>query len=328
MEINLVTRSGGHNLRVGNNLVSLKKLAAVAEIISDMIPHATVDFFHTSFDEAISDNFLKVIHPCYKQSVSITNDHDQLKQLLSRFIVTTPSANNKLKTSRYDFGNSNFTIFHDLAGVTHGELTDAICILASKSYLSITVILNDLFPLNCAGIEDRLLPFERLIELPQNLVKNYNILKDYLGESPLIGIHMRKTDYRKWQNGKHFLEDAYYLKIVNCIKTSFVDIKPKFLFVSDEAIDSVEIQRLSSSNEVFDFIKDESLHPDLMDLVALSFCDLILGPISTYSAFASDFREVSRMSCSNMPRLFSRSRIILTGDFDADQYKIKNVRLA
>lgn len=326
MEINLVTRSGGNNLRMGNNLRSLKILTAITQNLRDLLNNSNIYCSHTSFDRAVSADFLKIIHPCFRSSDSIGEDKAQIDQFLSSIIKTNPTSKTKPKASHYDFGSCNFTIFHDLANVGWQEFIDNIYILAKKEYHSITIIVSDLFAMNCIGHEEKFPSFEELIELPSCLIEKHRLLQDFTNGSPLVGIHMRKTDYRSWCNGKHFFEDDYYLKIANYVQCKFTENSCKLLFISDEPIENAEIQKLSCHQNVVVLFNKEEFHPDSLDLVLLSLCDLILGPISTYNAFADDYRQLIA-SKTGMPGFFTTSRIILSGNYDEDKRNIDNLEL-
>lgn len=97
-------------------------------------------------------------------------------------------------------------------------------------------------------------------------------------DSILIGVHCRRTDYKYWQEGRYYYEFAQY---ANCCKAieKFLDERVTFLICSDENIDLNAFEGL----DVFKLSNCSSTH----DLYALSLCDYIIGPPSTFSTWAA-----------------------------------------
>ncbi len=106
-----------------------------------------------------------------------------------------------------------------------------------------------------------------------------NIRKD---NDIIVGVHIRRGDYREWNNGKYYYDNKTYRSIINSIKNSkqLIDKKVAFVLCSNEKID-------------FDFFNEYSnqCYPStghfVEDCYVLSKCDYIIGPPSTYSGWAS-----------------------------------------
>ena len=120
--------------------------------------------------------------------------------------------------------------------------------------------------------------------IKQNYEKLIKRLKSE--DSLLVGIHIRKGDYKKWRNGKYFYEDYVYLRIMKEIMfqiKSTYGLSTKFLICSDATIDK------NFQNE---FDVSFGLGKSIEDLFSLSLCDLLIGPPSTYSLWASFYGKV------------------------------------
>lgn len=100
----------------------------------------------------------------------------------------------------------------------------------------------------------------------------------------LVGIHARQGDYKKWESGRHFFNVSTYVK---CAKNKFDgdSLETMFLVVSDERVP----ESIFSRNQ---FVKGPGT--EIGDLYALSKCDFIVGPVSTYNVWASFYGSVPR----------------------------------
>lgn len=99
----------------------------------------------------------------------------------------------------------------------------------------------------------------------------------------LVGVHLRRGDYRKWDNGKYFYDDAMFASIMRQVAMVLPHRPMRFLLVSNEPI------KLEAFAD-FDFV--EGLGDSIGDLYSLAACDYIVGPPSTYSIWASWYGEV------------------------------------
>ena len=95
----------------------------------------------------------------------------------------------------------------------------------------------------------------------------------------LIGIHIRRGDYKKWKGGKYCYNDAVYKKHMNSISEQLSNqgkLKKLFILFSNETLDFKE------SSEVI--ISKESWY---IDQHIMSLCDYLVGPPSTFTLWAS-----------------------------------------
>jgi hypothetical protein len=92
----------------------------------------------------------------------------------------------------------------------------------------------------------------------------------------LVGVHVRHGDFRYWNGGKHFFPISTYVRWMH----ELVDARPGtgFIICSDEA---------RSPNEFAPLTVWKGPGGPMDDLYALSRCDFILAPASTFSTWAS-----------------------------------------
>ena len=98
------------------------------------------------------------------------------------------------------------------------------------------------------------------------------------GVNSVIGVHIRHGDYRHWKRGKYFFPIPRYAEWMREMATQFPDQKVAFLVCSDELRNPAEFPGLSVGF---------GAGSPVADLYALSKCDYILGPVSTFSQWAS-----------------------------------------
>lgn len=99
----------------------------------------------------------------------------------------------------------------------------------------------------------------------------------------LVGVHLRRGDYREWAGGLYFYSNADYVKLMQRIAAQ-VTGSVTFLLCSNEPVDLAEFTNLT--------IVALPESTGLEDLHALSRCDLIVGPPSTFSMWASFYGDV------------------------------------
>lgn len=100
----------------------------------------------------------------------------------------------------------------------------------------------------------------------------------------IIGIHLRRDDYKDWQGGKYYYSNEVFYRIMKELKEELCDKRVCFVLCSNEKIDC----------NIFSDI-DCVVIPDsspIKDLYALSKCSYIIGPPSTFSLWASFYGEV------------------------------------
>ncbi len=94
----------------------------------------------------------------------------------------------------------------------------------------------------------------------------------------VVGVHIRRGDYRTWQNGKYFFADEVYQQYLLEMTSQLKQIhkEPFFVIFSNEDISIKEQDNVViSRNEWF------------VDQFLMSQCDYLIGPPSTFSLWAS-----------------------------------------
>jgi hypothetical protein len=104
------------------------------------------------------------------------------------------------------------------------------------------------------------------------------------GSEVLVGVHRRRGDYATWNDGRFLFPDPAYGRVMQCAADALGQ-GVSFLICSDEpvapnAFPGMRVVRGPGS--------------PVLDLHALSLCDYIIGPPSTFSAWASFMGRVPR----------------------------------
>jgi hypothetical protein len=118
----------------------------------------------------------------------------------------------------------------------------------------------------------------------------------------LVGVHIRRGDYRDFKGGRLFYSHAEYRNVMVGIEALFTDQDVTFLACSDEPV----------PREAFAGL-DVVLGPghELEDLYALASCDRIMGPQSTYTTWASYYGGVPRYWIRDPAQLVARSSFVV-----------------
>lgn len=103
--------------------------------------------------------------------------------------------------------------------------------------------------------------------------------EDYI----IIGVHIRRGDYKNWRNGEFYYSLEEYRKFMKIIKEYFCPKKIQFFIASNEMITTPEFKD-------FNFILLNN--GPISDLFGLSKCDYIIGPPSSFSSWAAMIGDV------------------------------------
>ena len=98
-------------------------------------------------------------------------------------------------------------------------------------------------------------------------------------EYNIIGVHIRRGDYKTWENGKYYFTDDIYEMYMTSLSRELSLLskkKIKFILFSNETID------ISGSNDII--ISNNEWY---IDQLIMSKCDYLIGPPSTFTLWAS-----------------------------------------
>ena len=110
----------------------------------------------------------------------------------------------------------------------------------------------------------------------------------------LVGIHVRRGDYRHFLGGKYYFEPAGYRTLLEHLVGLYPERPLRFLICSDEALDLCLFAGLNVMAGTGDVVQD---------LYALASCDLICGPPSTFNMWASFYGCVPRYELESLGEL-------------------------
>jgi len=118
-----------------------------------------------------------------------------------------------------------------------------------------------------------------------------NVITALKGFDLVIGVHIRRGDYKEFMNGKYFYSIASYVALMEKTKAIFGGKKVVFIVCSNDKLTKSDFPTL----DVF----VESNH-FLVDLMLLSKCNYIFGPPSTFSMWASYYGNVPLYQVENL----------------------------
>ncbi|TDG36125.1 hypothetical protein EZJ43_10625 [Pedobacter changchengzhani] len=96
----------------------------------------------------------------------------------------------------------------------------------------------------------------------------------------VIGVHIRRGDYKEFANGKWFFTDENYASWMHALKSEYSAIGKTCVFLITSN-DMVEIDKFAGLDVIV-----EPRH-FIIDLYLLAKCDAIIGPPSTFSQWAA-----------------------------------------
>lgn len=100
----------------------------------------------------------------------------------------------------------------------------------------------------------------------------------------LVGVHLRRGDYKNWLNGKYYFMDDVYEKYMDNLSDELINHsqkKPFFIIFSNEKINMVKKENMLISNNEW-----------YIDQMIMSKCDYLIGPPSTFTLWASYIGKV------------------------------------
>ena len=91
----------------------------------------------------------------------------------------------------------------------------------------------------------------------------------------LVGVHIRRTDYKDYLNGKYYYSLDFYKQIIKRLAELIGERNVYFVLFSDETV-QIDLPNCTQSHGTW-----------YQDLDSMSNCDYLIGPPSTFSCWAS-----------------------------------------
>ena len=109
------------------------------------------------------------------------------------------------------------------------------------------------------------------------------IQENRVTDNVLVGVHLRRGDYRKWSGGKYYYDDKTLGRLMQQILEILPNRKVCFLMVSNQPVERHNYNGF-----------DIALGPGdpAGDLFCMAACDYIIGPPSTFTMWASFYGDV------------------------------------
>lgn len=125
----------------------------------------------------------------------------------------------------------------------------------------------------------------------------------------VIGVHIRRGDYATWNNGRFFYELEEYHQFMLCVQELFTERRVSFFISSNEEF-SLDIFKGCKCRRF-----EEEPSGAILDLYTLSVCDRIIGPVSSFSRWASFIGEVPLCFLENRNQQFTKDSFSKIVDF-------------
>lgn len=135
------------------------------------------------------------------------------------------------------------------------------------------------FPQVTENIKEIFRPNEEICNSVESTINKYK-KEGYF----IIGVHIRRGDYKTWENGKYYFDFEEYRNFMYKLSEIYQDKKTAFFISTNEKYD----QSLFSDFTLVNMNNTTAAH----DLYSLSLCDRIIGPLSTFSRWASWYGKV------------------------------------
>lgn len=275
----IVSREG----QLGNRIIHASSFIANAKENNYKVVHLFFDDYYRFFSERL--HLRKKIINFWGKRRAIPIIFFQ--NLVTLFVKTL----SKLKIKKLPFFELIEYNFYE-QGSKEFNLNDQEFIKKAKS--KIVLVYGWLFrdPVNIKKHKSLILetwvPNEKHISNIEKYYQNYKRAHDLL-----IGVHIRRGDYEKFEGGKWFYSPEQYLakmKEVACLE-KFRSKRIAFVICSNENVSLFNTEKFSVFIDERHFVEDAYL---------LSKCDYIIGPPSTFTIWASFFGDVPLYMLDNI----------------------------
>lgn len=130
----------------------------------------------------------------------------------------------------------------------------------------------------------------RMLQPLPSYIKKADLILDGIQSKAnlLVGIHIRRTDYKVWNDGIYFYEISKYVKHMRQM-VSLCSSPIQFIVCSDETIEANLFTNIQADVYI-------SRNDFMTDMVLLSKCNYIIGPPSTFASYASFYGNTPRFT--------------------------------
>ncbi|MBR2359506.1 MAG: alpha-1,2-fucosyltransferase, partial [Bacteroidaceae bacterium] len=123
-------------------------------------------------------------------------------------------------------------------------------------------------------------PKESIVNAANNMIAELKKDSDIV-----IGVHIRRGDYKDWNDGRFYYSFEEYHQFMQRVASLFPDKRVSFFISSNE-----KLSKEMFPNVLCSYHTGENASV-ISDLYTLSLCDYIIGPFSTFSRWASFIGE-------------------------------------
>lgn len=280
----IIFRQGGNNVRIGNTLVWVTR--AYAWCMENQF-----EFFYPTgrmvLEGVVEDDSPLLTVPDFLRDTPMFKDclveqrWSDIDRFLKRFFISAEEC-------VVNIGNKNgeISIFPGMIALIRGSRdinwsADSLLNFIRDHRL---IVIDEPFPFQVQiegedKWESDLLRPSRLIE------RSY---EDFRSKSGItVGIHVRQTDYIKWQGGRHYKDNSFYNELIRRVskvlsKDDVLFIAHDGEFIADRGMETCECKIRFSSGSTVDVVSD---------FISFACCDYIFGPVSTFTGQASQMKK-------------------------------------
>ena len=154
-----------------------------------------------------------------------------------------------------------------------------------------------------------------LFSLNEKIKKAVHIHLPVKSENKIrLGVHIRRGDYKTWMNGNYFYSDADFIQIIQSFANLFPKKEIEIIIVSNDKAIPKELY-YSSLKKSACFLSGNPGE----DLYALSTCDYLIGPPSTFSLMASFYND------ANLYWIFDKKASLTKDSFKKFDYLFRHI---
>lgn len=206
----------------------------------------------------------------------------KIETLFHIFLIKIANRLNIINFFYNKTGNINDEAFIELARTKRRYITNWLY-WDVQSFINRSEILREVFR-----------PHKKTIDTAEEFIR-----KARGDKKKIVGVHVRRGDYKEYLEGKFFYSLDVYERIISEMQKELSSEKTTFIICSNEEI-SLQVDNINIIYSKFDAITD---------LVLLSKVDYIIGPPSTFSMWASFYGKVP------LSYIWSEKTEIKIGDF-------------